>query len=104
MKRAVGYKAAELIQECMLVGIGTGSTVFYFIEKLIERVKGGLKIKAFSSSLHSSQLAEKGRIPLLKEMTYLDMTVDGADEIDPKKRMIKGGGGALFREKILVNA
>jgi ribose 5-phosphate isomerase A len=105
IKQAVGYKAAELIQNDMLVGLGTGSTVYYFIEKLIERVKGGLHIKAVSSSIKSTELAAKGGIKLvdINTLSHLDLTVDGADEIDAQKRMIKGGGGALLREKILAS-
>ncbi len=104
MKKAVGYQAAELIQNGMRVGIGTGSTVYFFIERLIQRCKEGLMISTFSSSVTSEKQAREGGIPILTEMTELDITVDGADEIDPQKRMIKGGGGALFREKILANA
>jgi ribose 5-phosphate isomerase A len=104
MKKAVGYQAAELIQSGMRVGIGTGSTVYFFIERLIERCKEGLLISAFSSSIASEKQAREGGIPILSEMRELDITVDGADEIDPEKRMIKGGGGALFREKIIANA
>ena len=103
-KKAVGYAAAELIQDGMRVGIGTGSTVYFFIERLIERCHEGLKIKAFSSSIASEAQAKQGGIPILTEMEELDITVDGAAENDPKKRMIKGGGGALFREKIIASA
>ena len=104
MKKAVGYEAAELIQNGMRVGIGTGSTVYFFIERLIQKCKEGLLISAFSSSMASEKQAREGGIPILTEMTELDITVDGADEIDPQKRMIKGGGGALFREKIIASA
>lgn len=105
IKQAVGHRAAELIQDGMLVGLGTGSTVYYFIEKLIERIKDGLRIHAVSSSLRSADLASKGGIPLIdiNTLSHLDITVDGADEIDHEKRMIKGGGGALLREKILAS-
>jgi ribose 5-phosphate isomerase A len=105
MKKAVGYKAAEFIREGMTVGLGTGSTVFYFIEKLIERVKQGLTIRAVSSSSRSLDQASKGGIPLcdINLIPHIDITVDGADEIDSEKRMIKGGGGALLREKILAS-
>ncbi|MDX8431501.1 MAG: ribose 5-phosphate isomerase A [Candidatus Algichlamydia australiensis] len=104
-KKAAGFAAAECIQQEMLVGIGTGTTVFYFIEKLGERVKKGLKIQAISSSEKSLVLAQKHNIPLLEssQVTSLDITVDGADEIDREKRMIKGGGGALLREKIIAS-
>jgi ribose 5-phosphate isomerase A len=104
IKKAVGYQAAELIQDGMRVGLGTGSTAFFFIERLIQRCKEGLKVHTAASSQHSFQQARNGGIPLLdiNNLTTLDVTVDGADEIDPKKRMIKGGGGAHVREKILA--
>lgn len=104
IKKAVGHRAAELIENGMLVGLGTGTTVYYFIEQLIEKCKAGLKIQAVASSNQSLKQAKEGRIPLLDvdKVTSLDMTVDGADEIDPQKRMIKGGGGALVREKIVA--
>ncbi|MBS0620917.1 MAG: ribose-5-phosphate isomerase RpiA [Verrucomicrobia bacterium] len=104
VKKAVGYKAAELIENGMRVGLGTGSTAFYFIERLIERCRTGLKIHAVATSIQSQKMAEEGGIPLLPitEVTALDVTVDGADEIDEKKRMIKGGGGAHVREKIIA--
>jgi ribose 5-phosphate isomerase A len=105
IKKKVGEKAAELVENGMLVGLGTGSTAYYFIQHLIERCRQGLKIHAVASSLQSTKLAQEGKIPLLdiSKMTTLDLTVDGADEIDPQKRMIKGGGGALVREKIMAN-
>ncbi len=104
IKKAVGYRAAELIENGMLVGLGTGSTVHYFIERLIEKCKAGLKIQAIASSNQSFKQAKQGGIPLLDidKTVSLDITVDGADEIDPEKRMIKGGGGALVREKIMA--
>ncbi len=104
-KRAAGRKAAEYVKHGMVVGLGTGSTVFHFIERLIELVQDGLKITALSSSHRSMRQAEEGGIPLaeINEITSIDITVDGADEIDPEFRMIKGGGGALLREKILAN-
>ncbi len=104
-KKNVGYKAADLIQDGMRVGIGTGSTVFFFIERLVQRCREGLKIQAVASSVRSQHLAHQGNIPLLEINTIvdLDLTVDGTDEIDPKKRMIKGGGGALVREKMLAS-
>jgi ribose 5-phosphate isomerase A len=104
IKKAVGYKAAEFIENGMLIGLGTGSTVFFFIERLIQKYKEGLKIQVIASSDKSFQLAREAKIPMLdiEKVTALDLTVDGADEIDPQKRMIKGGGGAHVREKILA--
>jgi ribose 5-phosphate isomerase A len=104
IKKAVGYKAAELVENGMHVGLGTGSTAYYFIERLIQRCKEGLKIHAIASSEKSYSQASLGNIPMLdiEKVAVLDLTVDGADEIDPQKRMIKGGGGAHVREKIVA--
>lgn len=105
-KKAVGKRAAELIQQEMIVGLGTGSTANYFIDHLIERFKKGLKIQAVCSSHASLERAKRGGIPILdiNDVSHIDITVDGADEIDPQKRMIKGGGGAHVREKILASS
>lgn len=104
IKKTVAYKAAELIENGMHIGLGTGSTIFFFIERLVQRCKEGLKIRAIASSEQSLRQAKTGGIPLLDidTVTALDLTVDGADEIDPQKRMIKGGGGAHVREKIVA--
>lgn len=103
-KKAVANTAAEFIQNGMLVGLGSGSTAHFFIERLAERCKKGLEIKAVASSKASWTLAKKLGIPLIdiEKATTLDITVDGADEIDSEKRMIKGGGGAFVREKIVA--
>lgn len=105
-KKAAGEKAAALIENGMVVGLGTGSTAAYFIEALVARCKQGLRIQAVASSHLSASLAKNGGIHVLdlNEATHIDITVDGADEIDPKKRMIKGGGGAHVREKILATS
>lgn len=103
-KKAVAAKAVSLIQNGMTIGLGTGSTAQLFIERLIQRCKQGLKIQAVASSERSLEQARKGGI-LLADMNTLqtiDLYIDGADEIDPQKRMIKGGGGAMLREKILA--
>ena len=103
-KAAAGRRAAEFIQDGMVVGLGTGSTAAYFIDALIRRCRDGLRIKAIASSHASADRASKGRIPILdiNSVPKIDITVDGADEIDHQKRMIKGGGGAHTREKILA--
>lgn len=105
MKKAVGYAAADFVENGMLVGLGTGSTVFYFITRLIERVQDGLEIQVVSSSIRSESQAKDGGIPVadINTITSIDLTVDGADEITSEKIMTKGGGGALLREKILAN-
>jgi ribose 5-phosphate isomerase A len=104
-KKAAAEKASTFIKDGMIVGIGTGSTTFYFIEKLIQLCKEGLHIQAIASSEKTMEIARRGEIPLLdiNSVKSLDIYVDGADEIDPEKRMIKGGGGALVREKISAN-
>lgn len=105
-KQAAGKAAAYLITQGMVVGLGTGSTAAFFIEELGRRVKEGLKIKAIASSRASYQLAKAHGIPLidLNDVLTVDVTVDGADEIDPQKQMIKGAGGALLCEKILASS
>ncbi|HEX2582675.1 MAG TPA: ribose-5-phosphate isomerase RpiA [Chlamydiales bacterium] len=105
-KRAAGRKAAEWIQNGQTVGLGTGSTASCFLESLIERCALGLQITAVSSSHASAEQARQGGLNVLdiNEAFHIDITVDGADEIDSQKRMIKGGGGAHVREKILASA
>lgn len=103
-KEAAGKAAASLIETGMKIGLGTGSTARYFIEELGTRCREGLKIEAVATSLGSETLAKKCGIPLLDIQTIeiLDLAVDGADEIDLNGNMIKGGGGALLREKIVA--
>jgi ribose 5-phosphate isomerase A len=105
-KQLAAKQAVTYVKDHMLVGIGTGSTVFYFIEYLIERCKQGLNIKAVSSSERSTRQAKAGGIHFadINQITSIDLTIDGADEIDDHYRMIKGGGGALLREKILASS
>jgi ribose 5-phosphate isomerase A len=104
-KKAAAEKAISFIKDGMTVGLGTGTTTFYFIEKLIEKCREGLKIQAVASSQRSLDQARAGHIPLIdiNLLKSLDIYVDGADEIDPDKKMIKGGGGALVREKITAS-
>lgn len=105
-KKAAGYAAADLIENGMVVGLGTGSTAAFFIEALIKRCQQGLSIHAVATSQHSFAKAQAAGIPLISpnEIDRIDLTVDGADEIDPKKNMIKGGGGALLNEKLIALA
>src|ERR1700722_3338459 len=104
-KKTVGYTAAEFVENGMTVGLGTGTTALYFIERLSQRCKEGLSVKVVSSSIGSTELAKKGGLQLIdiNKITTIDLTVDGADEIDAQKRMIKGGGGACVREKIVAS-
>ncbi len=90
----------------MKLGIGTGSTALHFVELLGEKVAAGMKVIGVPTSERTAELCKKNGVPLttLEETPELDLTVDGADEIDPQMRLIKGGGGALLREKIVASA
>ena len=103
-KNAASKKALEFVEDGMRIGLGTGSTTALFISHLIEKCKAGLNIQAAATSLASEKMAREGGIPMLdiSKLTALDLTIDGADAIDPKKRLIKGAGGALVREKIIA--
>ncbi len=106
MKKEAGFLAASFVQNGMTLGLGTGSTAKYFIEKVIKRVQvEGLQIRAVASSNKSFEQASQGGIQMvdINTLSSIDLTVDGADEIDDQKRMIKGGGGALLREKIVAS-
>ncbi|MEF8874311.1 MAG: ribose-5-phosphate isomerase RpiA [Candidatus Thermoplasmatota archaeon] len=104
-KRNAGWRAAEYVEDGMVVGLGTGSTAKYAIEKIGERIQDeGLDIAGIPTSLETEKRAEKAGIELveLDEADKIDLTIDGADEVNPNKRLIKGGGGALLREKIIA--
>lgn len=105
-KKAAGEKATEYITSGMIVGLGTGSTAFWAIEKIGERVANGLEIKGIATSIQSQQQAEKLNIPLITfaELDHIDVDIDGADEVDENLNLIKGGGGALLREKIIASS
>jgi len=104
-KQTAARASLSYIQDGQVVGLGTGSTAAYFIQFLGERVRAGMKIRGVPTSMHSQQLAEKCGIPLvtLDEVEHIDVDVDGADEFDPQLNLIKGGGGALLREKIVAS-
>ncbi|MCB1181071.1 MAG: ribose-5-phosphate isomerase RpiA [Chlamydiia bacterium] len=106
IKKSLGETAATFVKEGMLVGLGSGTTASFFIDALIKRCQEGLNIKAVSSSIASLKRAEAGGIHTLdmKFVKRIDLTIDGADEIDSQNRMIKGGGGALTREKIIASS
>jgi ribose 5-phosphate isomerase A len=105
-KKEVGEKAVEYVKDGMIVGLGTGSTVYYFISKLGELVQQGLSIKGVPTSKQTEKLAIELNIPLVsfREIEQIDVAVDGADEVDQDLNLIKGGGGALLREKIIAKA
>lgn len=103
-KQAAGYRAAEWVKDGMTIGLGTGSTAYYAIEKIGEMVSQGLRIRAIATSNASEDLARKYNIPLISaaEVDHLDLAIDGADEVNPGMALIKGGGGALLREKLVA--
>ena len=105
-KRAAAARALEFVEPGMRLGLGTGSTARHFVELLAERVRAGLRIVAVPTSETTRRDAERCGVPLtsLEETPALDLTVDGADEIAPDLSLIKGGGGALLREKIVASA
>lgn len=105
-KRAAAARAVEFVRPGMRVGLGTGSTAKHFVELVGERVRAGLDIIAVPTSEATRVDAIRCGIPLttLDETPALDLTVDGADEIGPGLALIKGGGGALLREKIVASA
>ncbi|MGH2644253.1 MAG: ribose-5-phosphate isomerase RpiA [Chitinophagaceae bacterium] len=105
-KKAAGEKATEYIQSGMIVGLGTGSTAFWSIEKIGKMVAGGLQIKAIATSNQSEKQAKNLHIPLISfsELDHIDVDIDGADEVDENLNLIKGGGGALLREKIIASS
>jgi ribose 5-phosphate isomerase A len=105
-KELAAQKALEFISDGMIVGLGSGSTSTHFIKLLGARVKEGLKIRGIASSNSSEQLAKSLSIPIIDfhQTSEIDVTVDGADEIAPGLALIKGGGGALLREKIVASA
>ncbi|MGC0394871.1 ribose 5-phosphate isomerase A [Bradyrhizobium sp. USDA 241] len=106
LKRQAAARALEEVRDGMQLGLGTGSTAKHFVELLGERVAAGLKVVGVPTSEATRADAERCGVPLttLDEIDHLDITVDGADEIDPELNLIKGGGGALLREKIVAAA
>ncbi|PEY38303.1 ribose 5-phosphate isomerase A [Bacillus cereus] len=106
LKRLAGEYAADFVKDGMKIGLGTGSTIFWTIQKLGQLVSEGLTIQAVPTSIETKKLAEQLSIPLipLSDVDYLDLTIDGADEINPNLYLIKGGGGALLREKIVATS
>jgi ribose 5-phosphate isomerase A len=106
LKRQAAARALEHVRDGMKLGLGTGSTAKHFVELLGERVRAGLDVIGVPTSEATLADAARCGIPLttLDDVDRLDLTVDGADEIDPSLNLIKGGGGALLREKIVAAA
>jgi ribose 5-phosphate isomerase A len=105
-KRMAARRALEFVEDGMLLGLGSGTTSAMFIQELGERVKQGLRVRGIATSVASEKLAESLSIPITNfdESPELDLAIDGADEVGPGLALIKGGGGALLREKIVASA
>ncbi len=106
-KYAAAVRAADIVEDGMTVGLGTGSTAAWMVRRLGERVRDeGLRITGVPTSARTADLAREVGVPLttLDEAKWLDLTIDGADEVDPNFALIKGGGGALLWEKIVATA
>lgn len=106
VKRMAAEASIKYIKDGMTVGLGSGSTVNFMLEKLAERIKEGLTIKGIPSSLKTERFAKQLGIPLtdFSNTTKIDIAIDGADEVDPNLHLLKGGGGSLVREKIVDQA
>ncbi len=104
-KRRAAERSLDYVEDGMVLGLGTGSTAAHLVRLLGERVRGGLRVQGVPTSRATEALAAECGIPLVgfDRVTRLDLTIDGADEIGPNLDLIKGGGGALLREKIVAS-
>ena len=105
-KRAAAQAAADLVQDGMTIGLGSGSTFVIVIEHLAARMAKGLKLTGVPTSRGTAEAAQRAGIPLLEldAVERLDLAIDGADEVNPQKSLIKGGGGAHVRERLVAAA
>lgn len=105
-KKIVGEKAVEFIEDGMIIGLGSGTTVYWMMKKLGELIKEGYNVKGIPSSKKTEKLAVEFKIPLIKpaEVEEIDLVIDGANRVDEHLNLIKGGGGSLVREKILAQS
>jgi ribose 5-phosphate isomerase A len=105
LKQQAGERAVSFVENGMVVGLGTGSTAYFAIRKIGELVRQGLAVKGVCTSNRTRELARESGIPVLPmdEAECIDLTIDGADEVDPDGQGIKGGGGALLFEKIVAS-
>ena len=104
MKQLACQRAAQEVQDGMVLGLGTGSTVYYFLQELGRMVREGIHMTGVPTSIRTADLATQLAIPLttLDDQPHLDLAVDGADEVDANLNLVKGAGGALLREKIIA--
>lgn len=104
-KKRAGYRAADYVQDNMTVGLGTGSTAFYAIERIAERIREEkLTLRCVATSFDTETKAKERGIPLVSidEVDHIDLTIDGVDEVDANFNAIKGGGACLYREKVVA--
>jgi ribose 5-phosphate isomerase A len=103
-KRAAAFAAADLVPDGSTIGFGTGSTFAFVLERLAARMARGLRVRGVATSQATTTLAGKLGIPVLpiEDVQRLDLAIDGADEVDPQKNLIKGGGGAHLRERLVA--
>ena len=103
-KRVVGYRAADMVQDSTVIGIGTGSTVYYMMERLAQRISEGLIIRGIPTSFQTEMRARELGIPLcsIADVSEIDVAIDGADQVDPHKWLIKGRGAAHVRERVIA--
>jgi ribose 5-phosphate isomerase A len=104
LKKAAALKASEFVRDGMVVGLGTGSTAKHLLVALGEQVKAGMKLRGVPTSQETAVLAKQAGIPLIdaENRWEIDVAIDGADQVDPHFNLIKGGGGALLKEKIVA--
>lgn len=106
LKKAAAYEAAQFVRHGMIVGLGTGSTAKHMIRALGEKVRAGMNLRGVPTSQETASLAKQAGIPLLDtdNRWEIDVAIDGADQVDPQFNLIKGGGGALLKEKIVATS
>jgi len=105
-KAVAAHRAVEFVVSGMTIGLGTGSTALFAVERIGRRIREeGLSVRGVPTSVRTEKAAREAGVPLvsLDEVLDLDLTIDGADEVDPKGNLLKGGGGALLREKIVAS-
>lgn len=103
-KRQAAIKAVEYVRDGMVVGLGTGSTTKHVVIALGEKIRAGMKIRGVPTSHETAELAKQHDIPLIDQDNdwIIDVAIDGADQVDPRMNLVKGGGGALLKEKIVA--
>ncbi|KAB8126178.1 ribose-5-phosphate isomerase RpiA [Gracilibacillus oryzae] len=106
LKHNVAKEAVKYVKDGMKLGLGSGSTMYFFMKELGERVSNGLKVIGIPTSNKTAEWAKEFNVPLadFSQIQELDLAIDGADEVDPNLQLIKGGGGALLREKVVAAA